>query len=141
MCTRTPTRRSTALSTAAAPSNPTAPGTPRRLICHNPDAVLADAAAGAELLTFNRATGLKLLQVHGRRPHVGMLHRAANPGNPCPLESACVNNTRVTSVPAITRWILAQSRQAGQAPARTPPHQEQRRRERTEARLDSLGLK
>ena len=136
---------------AAVPSSITAPagraasaalGVPRRLLCHNPDAVLADAEAGAELLTFNRATGLKLLQVHGRRPHVAVLHRAANPSNPVPLESAVVNGVRVTTEPAIRRWILAQSRQSGRpGPTKPPPHQEQRRRERTKARLDALGLR
>ena len=119
-----------------------APPAPRQLLCHNPDAVLADTEAGAELLTFNRATGLKLLQVHGRRPHVAVLHRAANPSNPIPLESAVVNGVRITTEPAIRRWILAQSRQSGRpGPTKPPPHQEQRRRERTKARLDALGLR
>lgn len=127
----------TAPAGAAATS---APPAPRRLLCHNPDAVLADAAAGAELLTFNRATGLKFLQVHGRRPHVAVLHRAANPSNLFPLESAVVNGVRVTTALAITRWILAQSRQSAKAEV-PKPQNELRRRERTESKLDALGIK
>lgn len=121
------------------------PGTPEppthRLLCHNPDAVLADAEAGAELLTFNRATGLKLLQVHGRRPHVALLHRAADPAKPIPLESAIVSGVKVTTPAAVRRWIARCSHgRTSNAPAPTP-QAETCRRQRTDARLDLFGIK
>ena len=158
-----PARRGTALlrgggeepscsHSAAVPSKPTvaacpratgtaAPAPPRRLACHNPQAVLDDAAAGAELMTFNRATGLKLLYVRGRRPHVALLHRASDPSRPYPLEAAVVNGVKVTSEPAIRRWIARSSQAPALAPSPPTQQQEQRRRERTEQKLDALGIR
>ena len=94
-------------------------------------------------MSFNRATALKLLQVHGRRPHVGLLHRAADPAKPHPLESAVVNGVNVTTEPAVRRWIAAnsQGRASPTGPEPPTPYQEERRRRAVDARLDAPGLR
>ena len=68
------------------------------------------------------------------------MHRGATVTNSTPLVSAVVNGVPVTTEPGIRQWILAQSRQPGRAEA-PKPADEQRRRARTEARLDALGLR
>jgi hypothetical protein len=130
-----------AVPSAGPPEKPASARTSAPLLCHNADAVLADTAAGAELMTFNRATGLKLLQVHGRRPHVALLHRASNPSRPYPLEAAIVNGVKVTTEPAVRRWIARSSQASAPAPSTPTPQHEQRRRERIELKLDALGIK
>jgi hypothetical protein len=104
-------------------------------------AVLEDLEAGHEPLTFARATHEKCLWVKGRAPNVRMLHRAAKPTRPFPLESAIVGSVRVTTRPALFRWL---ARRNQVAPSEVVRKQEERERQRSEgvaAKLDALGIR
>ena len=92
----------------------------------------------AEPLSLKRATRERCLWARGRAPHVALLYRAAQATNPHPLETATVVGVRVTTRPALLRW-LGRLNQGGR-PEVPKPREEEQRRAAVERRLDALGL-
>ena len=109
---------------------------PRRF---DPAAILGDLEAGHEPLTLRRATKEPWLCARGRASNVAVLYRAAQPTNPNPLETAVVNGVLVVTRPPLLRW-LARNNKVGRPEVPVPAHGA-RRRERTESKLDTLGIK
>jgi hypothetical protein len=101
-------------------------------------AILADIEAGAEPLTFTAATREKCLRRDGRRHHVAWVYRQADPSRPFPLESAVIGGVRVTTRPAIMRWI-ARNSGVHAAPGWTPGRM-RREHESSERELERAGF-
>ena len=66
-------------------------------------AVLADIAAGAEPLTFKQVAKLKYFRREGRHRHVAAVYRAA--GDDPPLESAVIAGVKISTEPAVQRYL------------------------------------
>ena len=103
-------------------------------------AVVADLEAGHEPLTFARATREKCLAIRGRPPNIRTLYRAAKRTQPCPLESAVVAGVRVTTRPALFRWIARKNHVPPPEVVREQEEHARQRRKGVEARLDALGI-
>lgn len=103
---------------------------------HGAASVLADIEAGAEPLTFKSATREQSLRRDGRRHHVAWVYRVADPSRPVPLESAIIGGVRVTTRPAIARWLAKSNGLpvgAGWTPGRMRREHEAAERELAEA--------